>query len=245
MLDYKISYGIACFDRGGTRILLVKRKYTYAFFNYVMNAYKVSRRNIILLFNYMTMEEKRKVYQFNYELLWNTLWMEKDGMSMVAYYKNRRIYEKILSSHKELILECLCACENLSDSYCNLWSLPKGRKNNAEEADIDVARREFEEETEIPRSKYTLYKNFLRKCHLDNGYRLHYYIASYNSYSPIRLRIKKNSINLQFMEINGIEWMDLNQINQKCPYLKKHLKPAFNYFKKHISANRRIHNAAV
>ena len=231
-MERNISYGILLFDKPGNKVLLVRRKYTYAFYNYVMNIYEVNKKSLMSLFNAMTIQEKRLIYQFNYELLWNTLWMEKDGISMVSYYKNKRVNEKIVSNSKKLILECLYNCENLGDEYCNLWSIPKGKKNTISEKDIEVAKREFEEETNIPSSKYILYADFKRKCNLDNGYKLYYYIARYKNYCPIKLQIKKDDIPLQFMEINGIEWMNLDQISKKCPYLKKHLKPAFNYFRR-------------
>ena len=232
-MDKNISYGIVCFDKEGAKILLVKRKYTYAFYNYVMNTYKINRKNLMLLFNQMSLEEKRKILQFEYEILWSTLWMEKDGMSMVLYHKNRRMYDKIVRDNKELILDCLCNCENLEDKYCNLWSIPKGRKNSISESELDVARREFEEETNISSKKYILHTDFKRECTLDNNYKLQYYIAQYKTYCPVKIKIQKKKENLQCMEIDAIEWMNLNDISNRCPYLKKHVRPAFNYFKKH------------
>ena len=59
---YIKSYGLSIFNKINDElcVLLVKRKYTYNFFNFVMNNYKFSKKGLVNIFNNISIEEKKK-----------------------------------------------------------------------------------------------------------------------------------------------------------------------------------------
>ena len=227
---YIKSYGILCFTKikEELKVLLIKRKYTYAFFQFVMCSYSFSKKNINKLLNNMSIDEKRLILDFDFDNLWKKLWFEKSSFNNIIYHKINKLYKSLVINNKEMIINEINLSINLKDNECNLWTMPKGRKNTPDENKLLVAIREFYEETDLNKNDYYLNFNFKHHYILENKYKIINYLAIYKNNMKININFKNNNL---LNEVNGIYWFSLNDIKKECNYLYNHLKPAFNYIK--------------
>jgi 8-oxo-dGTP pyrophosphatase MutT (NUDIX family) len=232
-INYIKSYGIATFKRDvndNLSVLLVKRKYTYAFFHFVTNSYKYGKKALLNIFNKITIEEKRNILKFDYDLLWKQIWYEPPtGMRNILYYKNKKIYEKNILENKNFVRDILYLSKNMNEQELEgLWTIPKGKKKSSNENSLLVAIREFEEETGIDKKKIYLNYNFKRYYITDYCYKSIFFIATYKNNNQIKFNFNNEE---QLLETNNIKWMSLKEIQLYCPYLHEYLLPAFNYIK--------------
>jgi hypothetical protein len=117
--NYIKSYGILCFSKinDTVKVLLIKRKYTYEFFHYITCNYVFTKSNLIKLFNKMTIDEKRLILLFNFDLLWNKLWYEINSFNNIIYNKTKKNYYNYVDKYKDIILSELNNSENLLRFY--------------------------------------------------------------------------------------------------------------------------------
>jgi hypothetical protein len=195
-----------------------------------MNNYKFSKKGILNLFNNISIEEKKKILEFNYDTLWKTLWSDTSGISNIIYYKNKKIYDKNIIENKQFIKDLLYQSRNCQDKDCILWSIPKGKKNFDKENSLIVSIREFIEETGCSINDISINFNFKKKYITDCFYKTIYFIAMYKNNFNIKLNFCNQE---QLLEINNIKWMSLKDINNECQYLHPMLISAFNYVKNH------------
>lgn len=230
---YIKSYGILCFTKikdNDVKVMLVKRKYTYEFYSYMTsnNIKNFNKNNFIKMFNKMTIDEKTLILKFNFDLIWNKLWHYNDSFNNIMYHKFKRQYNEFIDKYKQEIINCVKYSKNIKDSECELWSIPKGRKNNADENKYLVALREFTEETGIVRNNVYINFNYQKSFILDDKYKIKYFIGILKHQKKINLDLTNISL---INEINGICWFNLNEIYYSCPYLYEHVKSAFTYVK--------------
>ena len=237
-IKYIKSYGMSIFNKINDElcVLLVKRKYTYNFFNFVMNNYKFSKKGLLNIFNNISVEEKKNILLFDYNILWKILWWNtidnnNNGISNIIYFKNKKIYEKNILENKNFVKECIFMSKNCPDEECILYSIPRGRKNFKNENGLLVAIRETQEELGLDKTKYILNYNFKKKYITDYFYKTIYFIGIYKNNNPNYVKLNFNNEE-QLLEINNVKWASLNFINKYCPYLREMLLPAFNYIKK-------------
>lgn len=226
--QYIKSYGLLCFNvvNNELKVLLVKRKYTYDFYHYVMYANTLSRGSYIRMFSNMTIEEKRAIMTFNFDTMWNKLWNVEDSFNNIIYSRTKRNHEEHMERNKTAIINDMKNSGNAKERNCKLWSLPKGRRSNTTENKYFIAVREFNEETNISRSNYHIDFNFKRHFIMDNKYKIKYFIAYYRNNKRVKMDLTDVSL---LNEVNGISWFSLEEILCECPELYAHVKPAFKY----------------
>lgn len=214
----KLSIGIACVrvSKNQPQMLMIKKRYSYSFGEFVHGKYTAlsdKRRNphakaeLIELFSGMTVEEKLDLLGLDFDQIWYRVWLSRHKPPV--YYSSRHKFEESFLMDKGVKLRKLI---NRSANAQLVWEIPKGKKKYKGEPDITCAIREFEEETNIPKSRYkfipTMKKEF---SHIDKGvqYRNVYYIAV----------VKRNvepevnfNIQSQLHEISDIKWMDINEV---------------------------------
>lgn len=212
MQRVKYSSGIACCHKGDdgiVRLLMVKRRYTYAFNAFICGAYNPrSDNDIIALLDEMTVDEKLDVLSLNFQQLWYRVRLvtrETSSFYVDAYNKytsffcaddGARIKSLVRRSHK-------CAER--------AWEIPKGKKKHPSESDIDCAIREFYEETGIPRSAYRITPGTFHLVINESGvkYDIMYFIAIATRQITKRLNVSSFE---QIVEICGIDWVAANDI---------------------------------
>jgi len=131
------------------RVLLVRRRYTYAYVDFVYGRYGKNSRGLSRLFNAMTAEELLSVSTFNFELMWNMLWKEK--MPRPSHFIRDEIYMKTHAKFSSYVMRNSNSVQSIinnTETRGNIsWEIPKGHKDFRKETDIMCAIRELEEET--------------------------------------------------------------------------------------------------
>jgi len=222
----RLSYGIVLFN-DKDEIVMIERKDSISYIEFLRGKYKIEDSKYIqLLFNRMSVLEKDVILNNNFNILWNNLW-----------YSNISSKKDYLRSYnKFILLDLKNYINNSTINYLNNeWEIPKGRRN-LNETDIECAKREFQEETNIAQNDYDLLKNiepFEEEYIGSNNivYKNIYYIG----------KIKVNNYNLyidkqnrdQVSEIRSIKWFSiidcLTRIRDYSDYKLNVVDKIFNF----------------
>ncbi len=222
----KRSYGIAlCANHGSTfRVLMIKKRYTYQFFDFVYGKYKKNDDKYIMnLFNNMTYHEKILINRLKFGDMWGLIWNfnpdrqmsfesgKSSKRNLNSYFRKKTKFEtNFLHNSGSRIRKLI----DNSDNTESPWEVPKGHKN-AGETDMDAAVREFHEETNVCSTHYKLHWNTLPLCesHKDQNvsYKNTYYIAS-----DIKKHSWKPKVSFQnrdqAIEVESIKWVSLDEL---------------------------------
>jgi len=151
------SYGIILFKivNGKPKYLMVCRKSTYYFVDYILGKYNEKNREYLkFMIQNMTISERRKITVQTYEQLWNNL-----------YYNERAPHGNFFDYVKKKF-ECNKDTFNILNSTINAlykfpeWGFAKGRQEFNEDP-FDTACRELLEETSIYKESYNILTNIL------------------------------------------------------------------------------------
>jgi 8-oxo-dGTP pyrophosphatase MutT (NUDIX family) len=216
-----ISYGLIVFKKIEEEIkyLMIRRKDSFGYTDFIRGKYvPTNLKQLELLFNEMTVEEKQRILTHDFDTLWNTMWGTNiDNLS--AHYKNeesisKKKYESLKGGINIGINDKIITLENIVNNSCAMWKetewgFPKGRRNQLEK-DIDCAIREFEEETGILKNNIKLIENLLPFEEIFIGsnnkpYKHKYFLARADN-------IEYNLNNYQKTEVSKLEWKPL----EKC-----------------------------
>lgn len=149
------SFGIVCFDPGrcelDTKLLMVKHRNTYAFYEYVIKFHMYEFPELLKLFDEMTMDEKIVIMSDNYEHMWCRIFnnSKKQLRENSTFCVQENKYNELIDEHRDEIIARIQS----SNTIENVWEFPKGRKRDLREPEIECALREFTEETGIPESR--------------------------------------------------------------------------------------------
>lgn len=147
------SYGIACvrknFDNGNYEVLMIKKKNTYSFTDFVRGTYDPYKDyDLEYIFDNMTITEKSIIQSKSY----HTIWMYWNGAEPTkssersTYNRGIRKFEKLCErNNTDFILDKLIQ-RNTHASL--IWEIPKGRLDK-KETPLAAAMREFKEETGV------------------------------------------------------------------------------------------------
>lgn len=229
----KQSKGIALCRFNGSRpeILLVCKRYTYAFNNFAHGKYNSNdAAGMINLFSGMTVDEKLDILSLRFEMIWYRVWL--DSPRSASYYTAKHKFEDAFVMDGGVKLRKLI---NKSSNSQRLWEIPKGRKKNKNEPDINCAIREFYEETCVAKKSYRLFPKAKRTYSYTDGgikYINTYYIAYTKHNIEPRINFEARD---QLDEVSDIRWMSIDEIRFSDPTgrLEDMVKPIFNYVKKH------------
>lgn len=234
----KNSYGICCFrynqNKKKYEILLIKKRYTYAYCDFIKGeySYDIKKNNfteLIKLFNNMTVHEKILILSKNFEQIWYHLHLVQFNKDNLIYNPIKNPNFKFSYMKKKEKFEELCRIGNgsklneLINNSTNiecLWEIPKGRKET-NESDLCCAIREFKEETGIKKKNYYLLFNIGKNedyfiyHHINNKVKyMNYYYAAIikDKYINKELTYKFNS--KQVYEIADIKYFTIEEIRE-------------------------------
>lgn len=219
----KRSIGIACCrknDKNNYEILLVQRRLTYSFQEFVLGVYKLkSLKKIKHMIKNMTSVEQTEILTLNFEMLWWRVTFKSKNDNLELYNSKLDKFNKFIKTYnvKSLINQSACSLP--------LWEIPKGRHISHKETDINCAIREFSEETNIEKSFYRIIFNPVVYSYQENNitYIIKYYPAVCK-YLPHIGRIQPTKNN-QTCEIVEMRWMDVNMVKALT---NKRLEKLFN-----------------
>jgi 8-oxo-dGTP pyrophosphatase MutT (NUDIX family) len=205
------SIGIVCHNLKKNKYLMIRRKHTVSYISFIRGIYNLYDISYITkLFNYMTVDEKKKILEYEFDFLWKDLWMF-NIKHMGKYFKNiknkfYKIKDGITIDNRIYILKDII--ENSSNNWKEQeWGFPKGKKIK-NETNLSCAKREFEEETCISEDKYIIL-NIKPVKEIFTGlnglqYKYIYYIAQMKEDVDVSLETR-----FQKMEISDIKWLSV------------------------------------
>jgi ADP-ribose pyrophosphatase YjhB (NUDIX family) len=209
------------------KFLLIQRKHSFSYVEFIRGKYDendlIELNNLL---NLMTKEEIEKILTNDFTTLWTDLW--KKTSKHKAYQK-----EYILSMEKfnKLDKKEISKMINFNELYDTPeWGFPKGRKDKNEK-NLDCAIREFEEETGIEQSKYTILNrlNTIEESVIGTEntiYKLVYYLGIMNE--NIELKIDNEH---QKYEVGDMKWLTFEETISKIrPYFKEKITMIYKIY---------------
>ena len=196
-------------DNDGLQYLLIRRKDSLSFVEFLRGKYNiVDDEYITRIIRGMSQKEQEMILLGSFDDLWEKLWGEssQNRSHRNDYDISKKKYYQIFDKLSELI------AMNPSKWMEPEWGFPKGRRN-PREMDINCAVREFQEETGLKRSDFSVIQNLnpisetffgsnsVHYCHK-------YYIAVCNSATNVKMNMDN-----EFMvsEIGEIKWCSLDE----------------------------------
>lgn len=235
-LTEKCSFGVACcrFNGNKPEILLVKRRYTYAFHAFVYGMYSPENQSSLMnLLNKMTVDEKVILKKIDFMAAWSHIWIAKYDVS-----RYERLEAKFKRNFPNGGLKLKDAIARSEDGAQLVWEIPKGQRKQRDqkESDIHAAIREFYEETGIEKRQYTIFPLATRTNNfIDDNIRYvqKYFFAYTDQVINPQVRLITNA---QVEEISGIKWMPIEEIRvvDQDGRLECSIRPIFNFMKKKI-----------
>lgn len=229
----KISVGIACtrFTPNGMEILLVKKRYTYAFNKFVNGRYRSDNRTELLtLFDEMTAEEKLDILSLNFTQIWYRIWLN-NSQKMSSFYAAKSKFENAFVADGGAKLRALISRSKKNGSL--IWEIPKGRKKSRIESDMQCGLREFTEETSVTKKQIKIFPDSAQYSYISDGVKytfIYYYALAKGNINPTVSIANKTQIG----EIVEIKWMNMNALKQVdtegrlVPYVRR----IFNFMKR-------------
>lgn len=191
--------------------LTIRRKDTLGYVDFIRGKYKLYNiDHIISLINEMTIYEKQKLLDNDFDTLWGSLWGKEIGIQ----YRNEendskekfnKLKDGYLHNNNMINIEYI-----ISKSSTNWtepeWGFPKGRRNY-QENDIDCAVREWEEESGYNKNQIKLINNLLPYEEIFIGsnlksYKHKYFLAIFTD------NISNVDHPFQDSEISKVSWND-------------------------------------
>jgi ADP-ribose pyrophosphatase YjhB (NUDIX family) len=210
---------------GRHEYLMIRRKESLGYIDFMRGKYSVYDRNYILnMMTQMTTKEKRGLLTGDFEVLWRGIWgagklLPKYRMEeIISRDKFKQLKDGILPRNGYYSLDTLI---NETQTHCAWqepeWGFPKGRRNGGEN-DYDCAVREFCEETGYPRTSLRVIQNIVPYEEIFTGsnyvsYKHRYFVSQMKYDETLDTR------NFQKSEVSRMEWFSIDKCLEKVrPY---------------------------
>jgi len=206
------SYGIILFrpSTKGLQFLMIRRKDSFGYIDFIRGKYIPNNlEQLQHIFNEMSIYEREKIKNNDFETLWRLMWGET---ILSSQYKceelsSQKKFETLKNDTNDITLDKLI--ENVTTCWSETeWEFPKGRRN-FQEKDIDCALREFEEETGLAKKDITIIENLMpfEEIFLGSNHKSykHKYFLAYTDKTDDILQ------NYQKTEVSKLEWKTLDE----------------------------------
>lgn len=220
------SFGIIVYRRKSCNdepeLLMIRRKDTLGFVEFVRGKYPITNREYILdIINEMTVDERQGLQTKTFDELWDELWggtagFQYRGEEKASREKYDTLKNGLMCGQDSFTMDELLK-EASSEWKETEWGFPKGRRNY-QEKDMACALREFEEETGYQKMKVSILQNVLPYDEIFAGsnykcYKHRYYIG-YMNYDDTM-----GDCEYQKNEVSKCEWMKMSDcISKLRPY---------------------------
>lgn len=237
--SFVVSYGIACTrkntESGNYEILMIKKRATYAFVDFIRGRYDPMRHYALeLMFNGMTINEKILIRSKDFQTIWIYCYGQqptKNSDKLLCAKSSRKFSQLCEYQDGEFLLSLLSRSTN-SDL---LWEIPKGRIGKGE-SPVDSAIREFEEETGISKNMYQLLfdEGTVEYTFSDGGvrYKYIYYMAILNNNRPPQYDFRNEHmlvevVEMKFLPTNAVHEFNNNRLYRTVRIIIKKVKKYF------------------
>lgn len=241
-------------DENENQYLMVKRKHTFGFIDFVRGKYSVNNKSHLMgMLNEMSLEEKDKIMKLEFFDLWNYLWGNSKANNVNKDEPTKNLNFDNEKKHAENKLKTLKEGVYLENDNYNLqqlidlsttswsepeWEFPKGRKNMGEN-DIECAFREFVEETGYTYNNLLLFRNMVPYEEIFIGsnyesYKNKYFVCSFlvdSANNPQIAHAEQATSSNKFdkYEISDVQWFTYSQCLERIR--------SYNYEKKRLLTN--------
>lgn len=206
----KKSTGIILFDNNFSKVLLINKRTTYAYMDFVFGKYdKGNSSAMIKMFNRMTLAEKVIVGSMDFNTIWYYLFLNNKKTSL--FYRSKSKFESCFIDNGGRYLQTLLNASNINSN--TLWEPPKGRKNK-KESNITCAMRETFEETNIKYDSYKIIpgeKITITIVGSSMTYKIIYYIAQACPNLAVNLQMNNKT---QIAEIAAAKWIPIHELGR-------------------------------
>lgn len=198
------SFGVACcrVHKGTPEVLIVRKRISYAYAQFVRGHYDGKRSNLLRLFGKMTVEDKCAVGSLSFAHIWYRWSLGRVPAGHSFFVAKMKFESTFLADGGHSLRSLLAGSGNCRE----VWEIPKGKRRNKAETGLSAAMREFYEETGVARQDYRLIPCAARECsYIDDG-------ATYQSVYFVGMvaRIFEPTVNFarteQSREISDIRW---------------------------------------
>lgn len=231
-MKVKNSFGIALlrfnYIKNKYEILIVKKRVSYAFVDFVNGNYIKNTDNLKFLFNNMSNDEKIDILRGDYDSLYYKVFLQKppqlypiniyeqniqDYFDPLHYYeiknflKKKSYFERLFNENNNEYIKFLI--RNTRNNSI-IYEIPKGRLLRKEKP-LDGAIREFYEETLIPKESYNIISpETITYTFVSNNvrYNIEYFVGFTNKQDDVKLNFNMEQIS----EIDEIRWMGMDEI---------------------------------
>ena len=220
------SFGIICYKIINNKCfyVMVQRKDSLCYTEFVRGKYDIKNiKYITKLFSNMTKEEQNVIVNNDFDMLWNTMWVNNTNSMRKEYNISSNKFKTLKTGYKikangvilDVNIQTFITDKHLGETE---WEFPKGRRK-INEKDISCALREFEEESAIKKCYLTVEDNFKQyeETFVGNNklrYRNIFYVASYNKDDINSVFFNDNNSD-QIKEIKDVKWFDYDTISEK------------------------------
>lgn len=242
----KHSCGVILCRRGPVgrpEALLVRKRYTYAFAEFVHGRYAAGRgaaaaRAVAPLLAQMTEEELFDVWSLSYAQMWYRIWVSFEATD-VYMKKSARFHAAFIDADGGAALrEAVRRAPGAAQLH---WEVPKGRHLSAREASLVCAVRELREETGVEPREYVLLPGVERRAdYVSDGVRYvgHYFGAVAHAHcaaAPPRLPARSEP--RARSEVSGARWFDVEKVRtlDNARRLEALLRPVFAQVRRYWS----------
>ena len=191
--------------------LMIRRKDTIGYIEFVRGKYPLCNKEYIKnIISEMTDNEKHKILNIEFNVLWSELWGPTVGIQYRGEEKNAREKFELLKNEVYNIHGKYSTQTLIDEIYTSWkeqeWGFPKGRRNY-QEKDLICALREFEEETGYARSSIHIIQNLVPFEEIFTGsnyksYKHKYFLAYINNDD----KHNENINDFNNYEVSKIEW---------------------------------------
>jgi 8-oxo-dGTP pyrophosphatase MutT (NUDIX family) len=245
-----LSYGILLFHKleEKTKVIMIERKDSLSYIEFLRGKYSsiYNLPYLLLLFSRFSEGELKKINENDFDVLWDTLWIHTDTINnriKREYSKSKEKFNKIkngfLYKKEKINIEYLVNKVKEKKVFTmNEWEIPKGRRKQYEN-NKECAKREFQEETNIPFDKYVIYDNIIPLIEEYKGingvrYKQVYYIGRINQLLELSINMENKD---QYTEIKDIKWLTKKEANDSIREYdvskKALLNKAFSFIENH------------
>ena len=195
------------------QFLLIQRKDSLAFVEFIRGKYNPYEDEYLgRLLRGMTQKEQSSILSKSFEQLWHSAWGESSNVKSHKndYDSSDKKFLTIKNRLPELIMS------NPTKWTEPEWGFPKGRRN-PHESDINCATREFQEETGLKRTDFTIIQNTYPISETFFGSnQVHYCHKYYIAICNTSVEVEMNMENLHMArEIGAIKWCTLDEATSK------------------------------
>lgn len=218
------SYGIVVYtyDKDEIKFLMTLRRDTFCYECLIRGIYN-SREILEDYISHITREERDRILNYHFDMLWKDLWVStKRRLYRVEYKKAKEKFERNYDIIMTLV-KSMVVFDNV------LWEFPKG-KITSEETTLQCALREFEEETNLNKHDiiYIKQAGTYEDYFIGNDgrkYQSVYYLGYINegTKTPFTYQTCPHQMRNEYVsdEVMSIEWLSYKDALEKCSPTKK------------------------